>query len=233
MPELSASIMYLAESQVALISQQARWQSCVGSVRVDEGLWEEGQQPRGGRIAHTLALSSVPVQLCFSLQLELLICSICGRGHRVKQNTCLVAEARQAGTVHTSILFIFLFFWQVDFLYSGYLGWIAPTGMSLRKNVFFSFYLIQQIYNKPLKLNPGLLKQLMDLKLNGTFAAIVSRILTFVCNSTSHVMVNQNVCFFCFAFWPSFSLIGSVYKVWEGGRERGRICNNMVHIIAR
>ncbi|KAI9537110.1 hypothetical protein NQZ68_028239 [Dissostichus eleginoides] len=42
-----------------------------------------------GRIAHTLALSSVPVQLCFSLQLELLICSICGRGHGVKQNTCL------------------------------------------------------------------------------------------------------------------------------------------------
>lgn len=38
MPELSASIMYLAESQVALISQQARWQRCVGSVCVDEGL---------------------------------------------------------------------------------------------------------------------------------------------------------------------------------------------------
>lgn len=34
MPELSASIMYLAESQVALISQQARWQCCVGSVYV-------------------------------------------------------------------------------------------------------------------------------------------------------------------------------------------------------
>lgn len=205
MPELSASIMYLAESQVALISQQARWQSCVGSVRVDEGLWEEGQQPRGGRIAHTLALSSVPVQLCFSLQLELLICSICGRGHRVKQNTCLVAEARQAGTVHTSILFIcFFYFDKLIYCTRGYLGWIAPTGMSLRKNVFFSFYLIQQIYNKPFKLNPGLLKQLMDLKLNGTFAAIVSRILTFVCNSTSHVMVNQNVCFFLLCFLAIF-----------------------------
>ncbi|CAB1418336.1 unnamed protein product [Pleuronectes platessa] len=45
MPELSASIMYLAESQV---------------------LGEEGQQPRGGRIAHTLASSSVLVQLCSS-----------------------------------------------------------------------------------------------------------------------------------------------------------------------
>lgn len=82
---------------------------CGQCVCVDEGLWEEGQQPRGGRIAHTLALSSVPVQLCFSLQLELLICSICGRGHRVKQNTCLVAEARQAGTVHAS--FFFFCFW--------------------------------------------------------------------------------------------------------------------------
>lgn len=99
MPELSASAVDLAESQVVLISQQARWQRCVGSVCVDEGPREEGQQPRGGRIAHTLALSPLsPVQLRLSLQLELLMCSICGRGHRVKQNTCLVAEARQAGT---------------------------------------------------------------------------------------------------------------------------------------
>lgn len=37
-------------------------------------------QPAGGRIAHTLALSSVPLQLCFSLILELLMCSICGPG---------------------------------------------------------------------------------------------------------------------------------------------------------
>lgn len=80
---------------------------CGQRLCVDEGLREEGQQPRGGRIAHALALSSVPVQLCFSLHLELLMCSICGRGHWVKQNTCLVAEARQAGvnTVRSSCCF--------------------------------------------------------------------------------------------------------------------------------
>lgn len=38
-----------------------------------------------------------PVQLCFSIWFELLMCSICGRGHGVKQNTCPVAETRQAG----------------------------------------------------------------------------------------------------------------------------------------
>lgn len=97
LPELSASIMYLAESQVALISQQARWQHCVGSAcgrgavrRGPAASWRED-------CSHPGSLSAVPVQLCFSLQLELLICSICGRGQRVKQNTCLVAEAWQAG----------------------------------------------------------------------------------------------------------------------------------------
>lgn len=42
MPELSAGIMYLAESQVALISQQARWQCYVGSV------WTRGCEKRAG-----------------------------------------------------------------------------------------------------------------------------------------------------------------------------------------
>lgn len=108
LPELSASIMYLAESQVALISQQARWQHCVGSAcgrgavrRGPAASWRED-------CSHPGSLSTVPVQLCFSLQLELLICSICGRGQRVKQNTCLVAEAWQAGAACTPFYLFFL-----------------------------------------------------------------------------------------------------------------------------
>lgn len=89
MPELSASVVILAGSQVALVSQQARWQRCVGSVHVcgqRARVWTGAVKRRASSLvdcSHS-GCASVPAQLRLSLQLELLMCSIC--------DTCLQAE---------------------------------------------------------------------------------------------------------------------------------------------